>query len=450
MSALRKLASILGARDHRAAGAFVCPVPVGRVEDRAVGPDLVVLRMVSTGFAAGRVDGACESEWLANSLAQECPERRTSGLRSDHPGHFVADVRIVEFAPRLPEKRKRTNEPRRQTGGRMVSRLTVESFKSAQHLRTQDRVFDFPNEWQRIIERVLVDHPARVAEELAHRDPAAVRQGPRQPPLDGLAKTHPSFPRPAQGSTWRPTSSSGCRGASVHPARSLRRSSRRPDPRLPTSCRAGPKANAVTPGATRPRPCTSESMIRCRSGREPWVRPENAVRPTTTATTPIEITAAPTTSRLARPPTRSPKSARIDTDRHLGNALWYPRRDMSSAKPTSRCSVRSRTVVRGNAQASGDSALPRRHALTVRASLASNKANAHRRSRRESSINGSIRALRPSARLNTYEKAPTCGAFAEPSDGLEPSTPSLPWRIRASAYGASEPALASGVSLHRG
>ena len=26
------------------------------------------------------------------------------------------------------------------------------------------------------------------------------------------------------------------------------------------------------------------------------------------------------------------------------------------------------------------------------------------------------------------EKAPTCGAFAEPSDGLEPSTPSLPWR----------------------
>jgi len=43
-------------------------------------------------------------------------------------------------------------------------------------------------------------------------------------------------------------------------------------------------------------------------------------------------------------------------------------------------------------------------------------------------------------RLHTYrtlgqeqvdlnEKAPTCGAFAEPSDGLEPSTPSLPWRI---------------------
>ena len=30
------------------------------------------------------------------------------------------------------------------------------------------------------------------------------------------------------------------------------------------------------------------------------------------------------------------------------------------------------------------------------------------------------------------EKAPTCGAFAEPSDGLEPSTPSLPWRCSTS------------------
>jgi transposase len=32
--------------------------------------------------------------------------------------------------------------------------------------------------------------------------------------------------------------------------------------------------------------------------------------------------------------------------------------------------------------------------------------------------------------LNTYQKAPICGGFAEPSDGLEPSTPSLPWRFR--------------------
>ena len=28
--------------------------------------------------------------------------------------------------------------------------------------------------------------------------------------------------------------------------------------------------------------------------------------------------------------------------------------------------------------------------------------------------------------VDLNEKAPTCGAFAEPSDGLEPSTPSLP------------------------
>jgi hypothetical protein len=28
------------------------------------------------------------------------------------------------------------------------------------------------------------------------------------------------------------------------------------------------------------------------------------------------------------------------------------------------------------------------------------------------------------------EKAAICGAFAEPSDGLEPSTPSLPWRFQ--------------------
>ena len=30
-------------------------------------------------------------------------------------------------------------------------------------------------------------------------------------------------------------------------------------------------------------------------------------------------------------------------------------------------------------------------------------------------------------RLNTYEKAPLCGAFAEPSNRLELLTPSLPW-----------------------
>ena len=49
------------------------------------------------------------------------------------------------------------------------------------------------------------------------------------------------------------------------------------------------------------------------------------------------------------------------------------------------------------------------------------------------------RARKLHKRLHTYRtlltlqvglngKPPTCGAFAEPSDGLEPSTPSLPWR----------------------
>ena len=30
--------------------------------------------------------------------------------------------------------------------------------------------------------------------------------------------------------------------------------------------------------------------------------------------------------------------------------------------------------------------------------------------------------------VNSKDKALVCGSFAEPSDGLEPSTPSLPWR----------------------
>jgi hypothetical protein len=29
--------------------------------------------------------------------------------------------------------------------------------------------------------------------------------------------------------------------------------------------------------------------------------------------------------------------------------------------------------------------------------------------------------------MKSKAKAPICGDFAEPSDGLEPSTPSLPW-----------------------
>src|SRR6266511_2868266 len=35
------------------------------------------------------------------------------------------------------------------------------------------------------------------------------------------------------------------------------------------------------------------------------------------------------------------------------------------------------------------------------------------------------RTIRPVQGLNAYEKAPLCGAFAEPSSGLEPETPSL-------------------------
>jgi hypothetical protein len=34
--------------------------------------------------------------------------------------------------------------------------------------------------------------------------------------------------------------------------------------------------------------------------------------------------------------------------------------------------------------------------------------------------------------VHPEKKAPLCGAFAEPSDGLEPSTPSLPWRCSTS------------------
>ena len=36
---------------------------------------------------------------------------------------------------------------------------------------------------------------------------------------------------------------------------------------------------------------------------------------------------------------------------------------------------------------------------------------------------------RGKCRSARIQKTPFCGAFAEPSDGLEPSTPSLPWRF---------------------
>jgi hypothetical protein len=84
------------------------------------------------------------------------------------------------------------------------------------------------------------------------------------------------------------------------------------------------------------------------------------------------------------------------------------------------------------------------------ASTATSHPVAVRRSRKRSCALTEVgtelrRVLRPagfSTRLSTSEqtarsamwlaatkKAPPCGAFAEPSDGLEPSTPSLPWNV---------------------
>jgi hypothetical protein len=66
------------------------------------------------------------------------------------------------------------------------------------------------------------------------------------------------------------------------------------------------------------------------------------------------------------------------------------------------------------------------------------------------------------------EKAAVCGAFAEPSDGLEPSTPSLPWNFlgnrwqpvatdfacfRGFEWAVDLPAIAAGCNhkgLHKG
>jgi hypothetical protein len=48
-------------------------------------------------------------------------------------------------------------------------------------------------------------------------------------------------------------------------------------------------------------------------------------------------------------------------------------------------------------------------------------------SRPEGSIKGSIPTARwGSCKFSRKEQSALCGAFAEPSDGLEPSTPSLP------------------------
>jgi hypothetical protein len=68
------------------------------------------------------------------------------------------------------------------------------------------------------------------------------------------------------------------------------------------------------------------------------------------------------------------------------------------------------------------------------------------RSEPEGSIKGSTRTrILEILQISSTEKAPLCGAFAEPSDGLEPSTPSLPWRISSAAAGSRDrlPALFS-------
>ena len=51
-------------------------------------------------------------------------------------------------------------------------------------------------------------------------------------------------------------------------------------------------------------------------------------------------------------------------------------------------------------------------------------------------LEGSIKGSMPAPRSRTCKvirnESPVCGAFAEPSDGLEPSTPSLPWNLSGS------------------
>jgi hypothetical protein len=48
----------------------------------------------------------------------------------------------------------------------------------------------------------------------------------------------------------------------------------------------------------------------------------------------------------------------------------------------------------------------------------------------ESSITAPYHRILQLVQVASTEKAPIYGAFAEPSDGLEPSTPSLPWHSR--------------------
>ena len=50
--------------------------------------------------------------------------------------------------------------------------------------------------------------------------------------------------------------------------------------------------------------------------------------------------------------------------------------------------------------------------------------------------------------VSPKEKAPDCGAFSEPSDGLEPSTPSLPWE--GSIGHLADPGVSSVLPATRG
>jgi len=51
------------------------------------------------------------------------------------------------------------------------------------------------------------------------------------------------------------------------------------------------------------------------------------------------------------------------------------------------------------------------------------------RSEPEASIKGAIPTARWTVQVLAKQKAPICGTFAEPSSGLEPETPSLPWKF---------------------
>ena len=75
--------------------------------------------------------------------------------------------------------------------------------------------------------------------------------------------------------------------------------------------------------------------------------------------------------------------------------------------------------------------------------------------RRESSISSSTPTARWAGSNSIERKSATCGAFAEPSDGLEPSTPSLPCEVPPHEPSSTRPECsfrleATAVSVRRG